>query len=223
MKKNQAIDENDQTFDVTGDNHKAPMSIRQRLTLGVSAAILVCALGLALPALLDAIDPTAPAETQPAADSDTASQTPVTYKNTAGLFAVTAYATEWKETVLQPGVSVALNAYSPAQSNVPGIPFIISVPEDVTNINADGIRIDVDAGTIISWDPPDYTARTRGKTYVFSSGTTIYWSPLYEHESAIPRCEMTITAYTNKQEAYTQKIIISQTENLIYTVELSEG
>ncbi len=221
MKKNQASEDDDYISDVTGDNHKAPMSIRQRLIIGISAAILVCALGLALPALLNAVYP-APAEAQPAQDANTVSQTPVTHKNTAGLFAVTAYATEWKETVLQPGVSVALNTYSPAQSNVPGIPFIISVPEGVSDINTDGIRIDVDAGTIISWDPPDYTVRERGKTYVCSSGTTIYWSPLNEHESAIPRCEMTITGYTNEDEAYTQKIIISHTENFRYTAELSE-
>jgi len=197
-------DEQDQGY--FKESQRKPMNIKKRLVLGIAAAVLVCALGLALPTLLDAIDPSAPAETLPVADSESSSaETPVAHATASGMLAVTAYAAEWKETVLQPGVSVALNEYSPAQSDVPGFPFIISVPEGSTDINADGIRIDVDTGTIITWEPPDYTVRERGKTYILSGGDTIYWSPLDGQGEAIPRCELTVTGYANEDDAYTQK------------------
>jgi len=205
------------------ESKKEPMGIRKRLILGIGAAVLVCALGLALPALLEAVD-LAPAETQPASESDTASAAPsAVHSDASGMLSVTAYAAEWKETVMQPGVSIALNEYSPAQSDVPGLPFIISISDGSADINADGIRVDVDAGTIITWESPDYTVRQRGKTYVCSSGSTIYWSPLDAQDTVIPRCEMTVTAYTTDDEAVTQKIIISQTENFNYTAELANN
>jgi len=198
------------------------MGIKKRLMLGIGAAVLVCVLGLALPALLDVIEPSATSDTQPAPNA-APSSAEIPEADATGLLAVTAYASEWKETVLQPGVSIVLNEYSPAQSDVPGFPFIISVPEHSTDINADGIRIDVDAGTIITWNPPDYTARKRGKTYILSSGETIYWSPLDGQGEAIPRCEMTVTGYTSEEEAYTQKIVISQTEDYKYNAELTNN
>lgn len=212
--------QNTDVLSLFGEEHKAPMSIRKRLILGVLAAVLVCALGLALPTLLNTIVPADPEKSSLASDSASpAAETPLVQTST-GMFAITAYAAEWKETVLQPSVSVALNKYSPLQSDVPGFPFVISIPEGNADINADGIRIDVDTGTIVTWEPPDYTVRERGKTYILSDGDTIYWSPLDEQETAIPRCEMTITGYTGEDESYIQKIIISQTEDFSYTAEL---
>jgi hypothetical protein len=227
MKKNElrgsaSKDEQDQEY--FKESKKEPMNIKTRLVLGIASAVLVCALGLALPTLLDAIDPSVPSETQPVAGSEPSSaETPVAHATASGMLSVTAYAAEWKETVLKPGVSVALNEYSPAQSDVPGFPFIISVPEGNTDINTDGIRIDVDTGAIITWEPPDYTVRERGKTYILSDGDTIYWSPLDGQDEAILRCEMTVTGYTGEEEAYTQKIIISQTEDFEYTAELTDN
>ncbi len=211
--------ERENVISMFGEEHKAPMSIRKRLALGVLAAVLMGTLGLALPALLEAVD-SAPVETELASESDASADSPVAQAGTSDMLAITAYAAEWKETVLQPGVSIALNEYSPLQSDVPGFPFIVSVPEGNADINADGIRIDVDAGTIVTWEPPDYTVRERGKTYICSSDTTIYWTPLDAQSAAIPRCEMTITAYTGEDEAYAQKIIITQTEDFSYTAQL---
>lgn len=218
--RNSAASNDQQNQDIFKESHREPMGIKKRLILGIGAAVVVCVLGLALPALLDVIEPSATSDTQPAPDAVPAE---ISGADATGLLAVTAYSSEWKETVLQPGVSVALNEYSPAQSDVPGFPFIISVPEGSTDINADGIRIDVDAGTIITWNPPDYTARERGKTYILSSGETIYWSPLDGQGEAIPRCEMTVTGYTSEEEVYTQKIVISQTEDDKYNAELTDN
>lgn len=211
---------NEKELSLFGTDDKAPMSIRKRLALGVLAAVLMCALGLALPALIEAVDPAAEAELASESDASAAADAPAAHTNKSGMLAITAYAAEWKETILQPGISIALNKYSALQSDVPGLPFVVSVPEGSADINADGIRIDVDAGTIITWEPPDYTVRERGLTYIISGGDTIYWSPLDAQGAALPRCEMTITAYNGKDEAYTQKIIISQTEDFSYTAEL---
>ena len=210
---------NEKELSLFGEDNKAPMSIRKRLALGVLAAVLMCALGLALPALIEAVDPAAEAELASESDASAAADAPAAHTDISGMLAITAYAAEWKETILQPGISIALNKYSALQSDVPGFPFIISVSESA-DINADGIRIDVDAGTIITWEPPDYTVRERGRTYIISGGDTIYWSPLDAQGAALPRCEMTITAYNDKDEAYTQKIIISQTEEFSYTAQL---
>ena len=210
---------NEKELSLFGEDNKAPMSIRKRLALGVLAAVLMCALGLALPALIEAVDPAAEAELASESDASAAADAPAAHTK-SDMLAITAYAAEWKETILQPGISVALNKYSALQSDVPGLPFVISVPEGSADINADGIRIDVDTGTIITWEPPDYTVRERGRTYIISGGDTIYWSPLDAQGAALPRCEMTITAYNGKDEAYTQKIIISQTEEFSYTAQL---
>ncbi len=199
-----------------------PMSIRTRLVMGVAAAVLICVLGLTLPMLLNAISPAVPAETGLHTDDAPSVVTTAAHASTTGILAVTAYGAQWEETVLQPGEAFTLNEYSSAQSDVPGFPFVISVPKSNAGINADAIRIDVDTGSIITWEPPDYTVKERGKTYILSNGDTIYWSPLDKQGAAIRRCEMIVTGYTGNDEAYTQKIIIRQTEDFQYTAELSK-
>ena len=192
---------------------KVSLSRNKRLVIGIAAAVLVLALGFFLPALLDAVAP--PAETQTPA----ASQQPQASALPAGNseLAITAYAEKWKETPLQPGVAIPLKAYSPAQSSVPGLPFIITAGED---LGKDSIRIDVNAGSLITWVPPDYTVKQRGTTYVLSSGDTIYWSPLDDLSEPISQCTMTVTAYDSKNQAHAVTIAISQTKDFNYTAEI---
>ena len=197
-----------------GPDSKAPLSITKRLVIGVAAAVVVCGIAVALPSLLEAFTPPAASPAADASEQPPASAMPAT-KSELG---VTAYAAEWKETALQPNVAIQLNEYSPAQSDVPGLPFIVTAGSE--SINPDSIRIDVSAGTLITWGPPDYAAKQRGKTYVLSSGDTIYWSPLDEQGKAIPGCEMTVTAYGSDNTAHAVSVVISETSDFNYTAEI---
>ncbi len=192
---------------------KASLNRNKRLVIGIAAAVLVLALGFFLPALLDAVVP-------PAAAQPPVSQPPQASALPAGNseLDVTAYAEEWKATSLQPGVAIQLNAYSPAQSSVPGLPFIITVVSD--DLGKDSLRVDVDAGSLITWVPPDYTVKQRGTTYVLSSGDTIYWSPLDAKGAPVAQCTMIVTAYDSENQAHAVTVAISQTKDFSYTAEI---
>lgn len=193
---------------------KATLSINKRLIIGITAAVLVLALGLFLPAFLEAVVP-------PDANHPAVSLPPQASAVPAGNseLAITAYAEEWKETPLQPGVTIKLAVYSPTQSSVPGLPFIITAGE---GLGKDSIRIDVDAGGLITWNPPDYTAKQRGRTYVLSSGDTLYWSPLDNLGGPIDQCSMTVTAYDSANEAHAVSIAITQNSEFNYTAEIKK-
>ncbi len=192
---------------------EASAGIKKRLFIGIGAAVLICAIAVALPSLLEAV---APPEEPPAAVSEQPQNSAVPAGNSE--LSVVAYAAEWKETVLQPDVTLELNEYSPAQSDVPGMPFIVTA--DSQDLSKDSIRIDVNAGTLITWGAPDYTAKQRGSTYVLSSGDTIYWSPLDDQGAPIARCDMTVTAYDSDNQAHAVSVLISQTSDFNYTAEL---
>lgn len=201
--------------DLSGaDQGRQSAGIKKRLAAGIGAAVLVCALGLALPTLLEAVAP--PAESAGRTQPARTAQTPAT--DAGSLFAVTVYTDGWEETVLAPQVTAALNKYSPAQSDVPGLPFIITALSE--DVNADGLRIDVDAGSLITWGPPDYATKQRGRTYVLSSGDTIYWSPLDANGTAVPVCTMTVTAYGRDETAYAATVAIVQVKDSHYMAEL---
>ncbi len=206
----------DDEFVIGAQVKKAPMSIKIRLVIGIAAAVLVLALAVVLPSLLEAAVP--PAAGQPSGASSTPSVNAVPASNDA--MSVGVYAPEWKAAALQPNVAIQLNEYSPAQSDVPGLPFIISVNSE--ELEKDSIRVDVDAGTLITWGAPDYSVKQRGQTYVLSSGYTIYWAPLDDTGNPIPKCNMTVTAYDGENQAYSVSVVISQTEDFKYSAEIKE-
>ncbi len=206
----------DEEFIIGGQAKKTPISIKIRLVIGIAAAVLVLALAVVLPSLLEAVVP--PAAGQPSEASSTPPLNAVPASNEA--MSVGVYAPDWKAATLQPNVAIQLNEYSPAQSDVPGLPFIISANSE--ELGQDSIRIDVDAGTLITWGTPDYSVKQRGKMYVLSSGDTIYWSPLDDTGKPIPKCSMTVTAYDSANQAYAVSVIISQTEDFKYSAEIKE-
>jgi len=197
--------------DKPDENGSAPIEpggIKKRLILGIAASAVILALGLSLPAILDTVAPPSPSAETPQASLGL---------NAPDQFAFTVYTEGWKETVLQPDVAVTLNAYSPTRSDVPGLPFIVNSGKGV---NADGLRVDVDAGTLITWGAPDYTAKERGRTYVLSSGDTIYWSPLDKTGKAVSSCTLSVTADDSGGKTYSASVAITLQTDSTYTAKL---
>ncbi len=194
---------------------KASSNRNKRLVIGIAAAVLVLALGFFLPALLDAAFP--PDEAQNAAVSGQA-QVPLSMPATSSGLTASVNAVDSKETAQQSDISVEFKNYCLALSSVPGMPFIITTHHE--DLEADSIRVDVDAGRILSWTPPDYSAKKRGKTYVLSSGDTIYWSPFDKQSTPVDNCELTVTVYDSNGQAYTVSVAISQTKDFFYTAEI---
>ncbi len=201
---------------IPSESRQEPVNKKLRLTIGIAAALLICALAVALPSLLQAAVPPVGAEN--AATPGQAQTSALPAGNSE--LAVTVYAVEWKETVLQPDVTIALNEYSPLQSSVPGLPFIITAGGE--DLGKDSIRVDVNAGSLITWNPPDYSVKQRGNTYVVSSGDTVYWSPLDAQGDAIGQCQMTVTAFDSENQAHAVTIAISQTSDYNYTAEIKK-
>lgn len=190
-----------------GSDKKA-LSMKAKLIIGITAAILICALGVWLPSLLNIIDPQA---TEPPQSTESA---PAALE---GDFSVTAYNTDWEETVLTDNVSLLLNEYTPLISSVPGFPFRFDMASDGENSR---ILVETDAGELITWNPPDYTVRSHDGSFECVPGDTVYWSPLSDDSSAVPQCLMTVTFYSTEHPAAKAQIIISQNNAFSYNAEL---
>ena len=81
---------------------RQPLSRNHKLIIGIFAAVLMCALGLAMPSLLQTSEP------------------PV--------LTVTVLSNDWSEVVLKPGVETTLNEYLASDSSVPGFPLRTNYP-----------------------------------------------------------------------------------------------
>ncbi len=81
---------------------RQPLSRRSKLTIGILAAVLICALGFAMPYLLQTNEPPT--------------------------LTVTVFSNEWSEIVLTPGVETELNEYLASDSSVPGFPLRADYP-----------------------------------------------------------------------------------------------
>jgi len=91
---------------------KQPLSRKARLIIGIGAAVFICALGLALPFLLESKEPAA--------------------------LTITVFSDGWSEVVLKPGVETALNEYLASGSSAPGFPLRISA----SNADAADLSVD---------------------------------------------------------------------------------
>jgi hypothetical protein len=81
---------------------RQPLSRNNKLIIGILAAVLMCALGLAIPFLLQTSEP--------------------------AVLTVTVFSNDWSEVVLKPGVETALNEYLASDSSVPGFPLRTDYP-----------------------------------------------------------------------------------------------
>lgn len=93
------INEDGSTGQTNGDE-KQPLSRKAKLIIGIGAAVVIVALGLALPFLLQ--------------------------RSEASVLTVTVFSNDWSEVTLKPGVETALNEFLASDSSVPGFPLRVS-------------------------------------------------------------------------------------------------
>lgn len=117
-------------------------------------------------------------------------------------------------TVLAPGITVNLPAYSPTMSSVPGFPFTLNSQEAKDkNFPADHFLVSADNGILLSWEIGT------GKTDIIDAfipvynNETIYWSPLCRDTgSELIQDEVIITvrALIGDKQVSIQTIVIQE-------------
>ncbi|MDF2671281.1 MAG: hypothetical protein K0R67_3587 [Paenibacillus sp.] len=133
-------------------------------------------------------------------------------------FVITALAADGTPVEVKPNVTFPLGQYSPLMSSVPGFPIRIVVEE------ADLIQLRVTDGNLLSWTPPNFQVRNKGRETDIRSGDTIYWSPLTgSSDSPIAtNCTIEIKAFKNNKEMGTRIIEIRSDTKYLYTGKLVE-
>ena len=182
---------NDQTdteklFETGG---KQPWNRSKSLVIGIVAVVLVCALGLFAPALLemlqsgdldapsagDTLEQNAPAQVPDISISDTALS-----------------------------IELTMSRYTKLLSSVPGMPIRAICP------GADEIRFVTDAGTLLEYGAPDYTVKEHGSELNCTSGETAYLSPAAEDNTDTYR--ITVSALSSGSVIGNAVIILSHTD-----------
>lgn len=122
-------------------------------------------------------------------------------------------------------VNFPIKEYRVTDSRVPGFPM------EITAEGADEIRVSVREGSLLLWNPPDYTVNNKGQELEVKSGDQIYWSPLqigWDAPSDSDRDDnpegstITLMAYHNNKQVGTAIVEINADESGVYTGQLIE-
>lgn len=100
------------------------------------------------------------------------------------------YETAAAPTVLQPRVEVPLAAYSPLQSDVPGLPFTFGGSQSLT--------VSADQGALCRWDRASGVVSPCGSSAAVQPGETLYWSPL-SGERSVQDATLTVSSAEGRQ------------------------
>lgn len=126
--------------------------------------------------------------------------------------------------VLTPETKILLAEYTPAMSNVAGLPFIV----DITGDDKDGhyievINVYVDSGKLNRWNRETGVVSSGGQSTTIDIGETIYWSPDFNEDNAnIKNITIIIEAVINNTVIGRQKIYITQDEPGYYYATVGE-
>lgn len=122
-------------------------------------------------------------------------------------------------------VNFPIKEYRGTDSRVPGFPL------HITAEGADEIRVSVREGSLLLWNPPDYSVNNKGQEIEIKSGDQIYWSPLQIRWSAESDnnkddypdgSRITLIAYHNNKQAGTAIVEINADDSGVYTGKLIE-
>ncbi len=127
---------------------------------------------------------------------------------------LTVFSNDWSEITLKPGVETALNEYLASDSSVPGFPLRVACS------GADDIQLEVDAGTLFTWGPPDYVADSKGSSYAVQSDDTAYWSPFGADNKLVSQCTLTVTARKDDKNVSQKRLILRQAGETGYSITL---
>lgn len=133
-----------------------------------------------------------------------------------GGFGIIAYAANGDKVALSPNVETSLGKYSPMMSSVPGFPFHI----EFIRMAVQQIQVSVDNGTILIWEPTGGTVEDKGKSYIYQTGDTIYWSPLSKDSVLSKESKLTISAIKNDSEIMKAEILIKELDDSEYSAEI---
>ena len=130
------------------------------------------------------------------------------------------YTEEAEKLILKPDVKVLLGKYTPAMSNVPGLPFTVGI---TGNDYVEAINVSVDSGELNKWNTDTGIVHSEGQSATIDIGETIYWSPNYNGDTAnIKNITIIVEAVTGDTVIGRQKINIIQDESGYYYANVEE-
>ncbi|GEM_PF-3364143 len=126
--------------------------------------------------------------------------------------------------VLMPDVKVLLAKYSPAMSNLPGLPFTINITnDDKDSHDIPSIYVSSDSGELNKWNRETGVVSSGGQTTTIGIGETIYWSPNYNEDDAnVNKITIVIEAVTNDIIIGRQSIYLTQDKPGYYYATIGE-
>lgn len=177
----------DELFETGG---KQPWSKSKGLVIGIAAVVLVCALGLFAPALLEMLQ----GDTADTPNADNSLPDTVSEMLDGNI----------TDTVLS--IEMPVSHYSMLMSSVPGMPFRAICP------GADEIRYATDAGTLLEYGVPDYTVTAHGKELVCAPDETVYLSPVEGETAPADSFRVTVSASRSGSEIGSAVIILTHSD-----------
>lgn len=185
MQRNDQTD-TEELFETGG---KQPWNRSKSLVMGIVAVVLVCALGLFTPVLLEMLQS---GESDVPSAGDTLEQKALSQLPDASM----------SDTALS--IELPMNRYTMLISSAPGMPFRAICP------GADEIRFVTDAGSLLEYGAPDYTVKEHGRELVCASGETAYLSPAADDNTDSYR--VTVSALSSGSVIGNAVIILSHTD-----------
>lgn len=117
-------------------------------------------------------------------------------------------------------VEFPIKEYRMTDSRVPGLPMLITAK------GANEIRVSIEEGSLLLWNPPDYSVNNKGQELEIKSGDQIYWSPLElrwsensnsNKEDFPDKSQITLIAYHNNKQVGSAIVEINADESYVYT------
>lgn len=135
----------------------------------------------------------------------------VTYEknNEREIFSMLVYANDIE---VKQNVEFLLGKYNLAMSSSPGFPLKVICEK------SDYIKLSVDYGDFLLWDPSDTDGKIiyKDKMLQIKSGETVYWSPLIREDNKLAEsCIISISAYRGEQEVKKNVINIKSDNSVL--------
>lgn len=128
------------------------------------------------------------------------------------------YAEDLTQKKVKLGEKVNIGTYNLLSSSVPGYPLTVNTEKQTGKEENIKIKIETDAGSLVSWDSETGDVTDKGKNNVFDLGEKIYWSPL-DGEVFSKEATLKIAMYKDNKILGETLLYIYEEQEASYVVE----